>query len=302
MYNISIPHLFEIKTNNLNMSGFYLFDFKQQNCNLYLNPDKLAKTNLSYAYEVMANIEIPVKFDAKYAWYLFNDNKIYYKRPILNKVSLNLIYDLKNKKMQVSPFYHSVIRFELGNIWPAGKILANYISYDLQKIGFGTFHGTSFKYKEKTVCVFAPGGNYKTSLLKYFISKGAEYVSGDKLIIKDGYVYFLSPLKDDKIIIDFRNIKTYRHKIDYIFFIQRSKSQLCVDLNDVKIIESYLQSFNIFNFLGSGWALNFRKIIDKYIPINNWFEYVGINNVRHLKVIKEENFENLINIISKELK
>ncbi len=280
MYNISIPYLFEIKTNNLNMPGFYLFDFSQQKGNSYLSTDKSAKANLNYTYEVMANIEIPVKFDAKYAWYLLNDNKIYYERPILNKISLNLIYDLNNKKMQVSPLYHSAVRFELGNIWPAGKILANYILYDLQKIGFGTFHGMAFNYKGKTVCVFAPGNNYKTSLLRYFISKGAEYISGDKLIIKNGYVYFIPPLKDDKITMDVRNIKTYRHSIDYIFFVQRSKSQLCMDLNNVKIIESYLQSFNIFNFLGSGWALNFRKIIDKYVPINNWFTFTGVNNVK----------------------
>jgi len=299
---VVIPHLFEIKTRASNIYGFTLFDLSghQKNPAFQLN-DNYPKPSKTYFYEISKDINLPKKFEAIYRWYLLSDQKIYYQRPIIKNFSFKLRYDLHFNRLTVSPAYHHLIRFELGNIWPPGKILANFIADDLQKLGFGAFHGIALKFKNKVVCVFAPGGNFKTPLLKAAMAQGAEYISGDKIIIKDGDVYFLPPLKSDEISINCEKITAYKYKITHVFFIFRSGNATCQHLKNSARINSYLNVFNLFNFLGTGWALNFRRMIDTDKFTNDWYNFLNLRRVRNIKLIKEENFSDLINLFLKEL-
>ena len=302
MNKIVVPHLFEIETRVSNIYGFSLFDLAghQKSLPFQLNNNYL-KQGETYFYEINKNIDFPERFDAFYRWYSLADKRIYYQRSIMGNISLKLEYDLVENRIIVNPAYHHLVRFELGNIWPAGKILANFIIDDLQNLGFGTFHGMAFRFKNRVICVFAPGGNFKTPLIKALMTRGAEYISGDKIIIKDGDVYFLPPLKSDKIPLDYDKMVIYKYKITDVFFVFRSKSGICKDLKSIDVVNSYLNSFSLFNFLGTGWALNFRRIINKSQYINDWYNFLGFEKIKNVKLIKEENFKDLVNLFLKKL-
>ena len=303
MNKVIVPHLFEIKTEVQNIYGFFFFELSNLTGRTFPpvknNCPKPAKM---YAYEMSNRINLPKKFEAMYRWYQLNDQKIYYKRPIVGNFSLKLMYDLLLNKLVVSPGYHHFVRFELGNIWPPGKILSNFIAYDLQKLGFGIFHGMALKFKNKVVCVFAPGANFKTPLLKALMDQGADYISGDKMIIKNGYVHFIPPLTSDKISLDYEKITIYKHKITDVFFVFRSKNVIYKNLSNINTINSYLNVFSMFNFLGTGWALNFRRMVDIDMFINDWYNFLGFKEIQNVKLIRQEKFKDLASLFFKELK
>lgn len=296
---IEIPYLYNLRTEEKDINGFLFFELKNlknnfEKFNFRNNFDKYLDVE-TYKYVLNNNIQIPKKFDLKYRWFYIKDEKIYYQRNFFKDLSFKMIYDFKEKKLETNYFFHKLIRFETGNIWPTGKILSNYIIYDLEKKGLVTFHGVAFKFKGKNFCVFAPGGNCKTPILKKIIQAGGEYICGDKVIIKDGKVYFTPPALGDQISI---KDPSFINEIDHIFFVQFSSEKELKDIQSIQIINSYLDSFNIFNFLGSGWALNILKIWDKYPGVKDWYSFLSLNKVKSFKLIRGD-FNFLLSTIKK---
>lgn len=303
MHTIEVPYLFKVLTKCSNIYCFSFFPLHNLKSNRIVRVMSKLKGYpqpvVRYIYEMNNAIRIPDSFDAIYRWFLLNDGIIYYERPLFANISLKFKYDIKRRKMSVCPLYHYLIRFEVGNIWPPGKILANFISYDFHKRQFGTFHGIALKYNESVVCIFAPGGNFKTPLLKFLLNCGGEYIGGDKLMIKEGEIYFLPT---DDISPNYQRVSEYKHKITHIVFLQRSKKSLCKELKNRHIINSYLSVFRMINFLGTGWALNFRLMLDSYISVTDWYHFLKLKGIKRFVLLKGSSFDELSTTITKIIK
>jgi hypothetical protein len=262
-YKIDIPGLFSLSSSVSKIKGFTLFDADFDNLKDYVSGNLDDKPH--YTYQVGTPEELVGTSEFTYRWLSKKEDFIYYNRPLFPGVSLKYSYNIKKREFIANSLYHHLVSFEFGNIWSTGKVLSNIFVYDLAKKGFETFHGMAFEYKGKVVCMLSPGGNYKSPLLRYMIKKGATYISGDKLIIKDGRVYYVPPLPSEKLTVEEGRYKETSYQITHVFFAFFADSDSCTSLKDRLLMRSYLNTYSMFNFLGTGWMTNMQMLLDRYI-------------------------------------
>jgi|GEM_PF-4384416 len=272
-----VPNLFELYSSGDRINDLCFFICTKRECeNQYPLKKYVTGTEKKYTYEIVNDIKVPEFFELKYRWFYVNKSVVYYRRNVMG-IPLKFSYDSNSGKMFVNRFYHHLIKFELGNIWPSGKVLSNFICNDLQKVGYGIFHGVSFKKDGCTFCLFAPGGNYKTSLVKKLLSSGACYIAEDKVVLKDCKSFFVPTVSGSEI--KYSNI-ALSSSIDYVIFANLSdRNELCKDLS-VEDIDTYLDIYNVFNFLGKGWALNALQLYEKHAQPKSWYENLKLSHVK----------------------
>jgi hypothetical protein len=107
---------------------------------------------------------------------------------------LHLRYDTRSNAI-IYNRNHRLIPFGIGGIFPPGEFIADLITYHLFLKGIITIRGIAYTYKEKTICITAPGCNGKTHFLDSMLKKGATYIAEDLLVIDtvNGTVYPTCP-------------------------------------------------------------------------------------------------------------
>ncbi|KKS07490.1 hypothetical protein A3K01_02635 [candidate division WWE3 bacterium RIFOXYD1_FULL_43_17] len=293
--NFFAPNLFELSTKSGRINGFYFFDVDKDSI---ANYDDVARNTHSmqskYTYEVSNKIIIPNSFKIKYRWFLVDNCCVYYFRKFLG-IPLKLQYNYKTRKMLVNFFYHLLIRFEIGNIWPTGKILSNFITYDLQKQGFGIFHGISFKVNNKTFCIFAPGGNFKTPLLNSVLKYGGFYISGDKVVIRSCTSFFVPPFNND-VKLPFK--PETESRIDHVIFATLGDCYLETKNLQEDEINNYLNLYNVLNFLGNGWALNALQLLENSNSVSDWYSSLNLNKVGSFGKVQFTHVDQLLRYVN----
>lgn len=190
MYKNITPSLISLETNLKNLKGFYLSD------NFSFYPEINYKNPFHYQAILDDQIKIPTIYDFKNGYFFKKDNCWYYQRKI-KSFELNFCLDLKKRIFRFNRLY-SLVPFEVGHIFPVGRHLSDLINLELFLTDYLVFRGCAFIYKEKTICLIAPGLNGKTTLIAKMVKKGCQYLTEDILIInfKKRLLYPCSPRSD----------------------------------------------------------------------------------------------------------
>ena len=174
MYKNIIPGLLSFDTELKALNGFYFSD----NFDFYNNIKK--KSNFHYKLSIDSKLQISDKYDFRNGFYFRNLESYYYHHGL----NLKFKYDYINKEFVFNKFY-SLIPFEIGRIFPVGKVIADIIDLDLFLDGYIIFRASfCFQYKGQNIGIIAPSFNGKTTFLEKILNnKNARYISEDNLII-----------------------------------------------------------------------------------------------------------------------
>lgn len=183
MFKNIIPSLISFKSDLRNIKGFYHSD----DFNFYTFVEK--KNKFHYQIIVDDNLEIPKNYDFRNGHYYKKDDIWFYKKNVLF-FTLKFSYNMKNNIFRYNRIY-SLIPFEIGHIWPAGRHISDIINLELFLKGFIFIRGCAARYHGKNIAFIAPSHSGKTSLINWIIDKGGKYISEEFFIldIKKGKIY-----------------------------------------------------------------------------------------------------------------
>lgn len=225
MYKNLIPELVSVQTKEKTIKGFSFsedFDFY---------PIVEKKNPYHYKIEI-ADVKVPSTYGFRHGYYTKSKNQWYYRRNIVGNISLKFSYSNQNKIFTVNKAY-ALIPFEFGGIMPAGRHISDLINLDLFLDDYVMFRGCAVRYKNKNICIIAPGYNGKTSFVRALIEEGGEYIAEDILILnlKEGFAFATSNYikhfvkssnRELGSILNSKNILSERVKIDKLFLVQNS--------------------------------------------------------------------------------
>ena len=226
MYKNIVPGLISFDTKLNFVHGInYSEDF-----NFYKPVKKPAKFH--YKISVNNNISTPVSFDFRNGYFMKFGHCWYYERN-LRFFKLKFCFDEEKKEINFDQCY-SRFPFEVGHIFPVGRLIRDFIELDLFQKGYLTFvGGFTVKYQGKIISIVGPSMNGKTTLLKKVIKNGGHYISEGPIIIniKNNHVFPCSNIekKGRKIsrelyaLIEKNNLRHYqKEKIDKLYLIINS--------------------------------------------------------------------------------
>lgn len=226
MYKSIVPELVSFDTKLDFVDAItYSEDF-----NFYKPVKKPAKFH--YKIKVDNNIYFPEVYDFKNGYFYKNKDDWYYRRD-LKFFTLKLKYAEKEKTFYFNSIY-SLVPFEIGHIFPVGRLIRDFIDLDLFQKGYLTIlGGFTINYKGKIISIVGPSMNGKTTLLKRIIEDGGHYISEGPIIIdiKNNHVFPCSNIekKGRKIsrelyaLIEKNNIRHYqKERIDKLYLIINS--------------------------------------------------------------------------------
>ncbi|MFA6073860.1 MAG: hypothetical protein WC758_07135 [Candidatus Woesearchaeota archaeon] len=234
MYKNISPGLISFDTLLTKLPGFYYSD----NFNSYSKTEK--RSQFHYRVFIDDDIVIPREYDFRDAFFIKSKSKWYYERK-LGSISLKFCFDPTKKTFSFNRIY-TLIPFVIGNIFPVGLHIADFISLDLFLAGVTTFKGCAFNYNHRNVCVLAPSNNGKTGLIRKVLKKGGKYIAEDILLLdlQKNIVYpnyirsslfarktgkWLKDLRSEELIIE-------PQSIDIIYLVKNSTVKYHVSQNN----------------------------------------------------------------------
>lgn len=257
MYKNITPGLISFDTSLTKLPGCYYSD----NFNSY---SKISKRS-QFHYRVFINddITIPQKYDFRDAFFIKSKNKWYYNRK-LGPINLKFCFDPAKKTFSFNRIY-TLVPFLIGDVFPVGLQISDFINLDLFLAGITTLKGCAYNYNHKNVCVLAPSNNGKTRLIEKVLEKNGRYIAEDIVLLdlQKNIVYPNSirsnifAKKADKWLKDLHSeeLVTEPQSVDVIFLVQNFTTKHYVS-----------QKKSIFNFFHL-WRVpfNVNTLLRSYI-------------------------------------
>lgn len=280
MYKNLIPELVSLETEQKAIKGFSF----SENFNFYPALEKKSKFHYRISID---DIKIPSTYSFRHGYYLKSGELWYYHRKLPIGTSLKFVFDKAQKAFTFNRAY-GYIPFELGGIIPVGRHISDLINLDLFLADYIMFRGCAVRYKNKTICIIAPGHNGKTSLVKTLIEDGGEYIAEDILVLnlKEGFAFATSNYikhfakssnRELGNILNKEKIVSEQVKIDKLFLVQSSTEKDYVAKN--KNLYDYINLNSLF-FLSN-------NLIRSYIFEENLTETI-FNKMHELKNMQVE--------------
>lgn len=257
MYKNITPGLISFDTFLTKLPGFYYSD----NFNSY--PETRKRGKFHYRVRINNDIKIPKEYDFRDAFFIKSKNIWYYERK-LGPISLKFCFDPSKKTFSFNRIY-ALVPFLIGDIFPVGLHISDFINLDLFLAGITTFKGCAYNYNNKNVCILAPSNNGKTRLIEKVLEKNGRYIAEDiiPMNLQKNIVYPNSirtnifAKKADKWLKDLRReeLVVEPQSIDSIFLVQNFTSKNYVPQNK-----------NIFDFFHL-WRVpfNVNPLLRSYI-------------------------------------
>ncbi|MCR4329295.1 MAG: hypothetical protein NUV65_01995 [Candidatus Roizmanbacteria bacterium] len=228
MYSTIIPELVSIDTNTTKIPGFYLSE------KLHFYPQSKKKSRFHYTIKQDNSIIIPQTFDTRSGYYLSHNNSWYYERRTPFG-TLKFHYNTDKKEFYFNKLY-SFIPIEIGNIFPAGRHIANLIGLELFLSGFIIIRACAFSKDGITYLLIAPGLNGKTSIVNAAIQNNGNYVAEDLAVFDFSHkcIYPTSPKTNfgrtinDSLLktLDVNQTTQIKSKANTIIFYQKSHTEV----------------------------------------------------------------------------
>lgn len=296
MYKNIIPSLLSLEVNT---KLFKKFNFSD---NFDFYPEIKNKNKFHYKIVVDNNINVPDDYDFRNGHYYKKGNIWYYKRKI-GFFTLKFSYDLKNKIFSFNKIY-SLVPFEIGHIFPAGRHIFDLISLDLFFNGYIFIRGCAVNYKNITTAFVGPSFNGKTSLIESIIDKGGKYISEEYFIldIRTKNIFPSSCLTTHGRLNNYKlnyklNSQNIIKKITFlnnlILFINKNNKNYTHGKKDLFDFINLRSLYFLKNDLAKSYIFveNFTqklfKIIDKIRSLNIKNEFIQINNYQFDDLFKE---------------
>lgn len=175
MYKNIVPGLISLDALFGRLPGFYYSD----NFNSYLGVRK--KSRFHYRIFVNDKIQVPRRYDFRDAFFLKLNNKWYYQRK-LGPINLKFCFDPAERTFSFNRSY-LLVPFLIGDVFPVGLVISDFINLDLFLAGMTTFKGCAYHYNQKNICVLAPSNNGKTTLIKEVLRRGGRYIAEDIVLL-----------------------------------------------------------------------------------------------------------------------
>ena len=277
MYKNIVPGLISFDTTLNKLRGSYYSD----NFNYYSEVKK--RSRFHYRVFIDDDIKIPQKYDFKDAFFIKSENRWYYERK-LGPIKLKFCFDPAKKTFSFNRIY-TFIPFPIGDIFPVGLQISDFINLDLFLSGITSFKGCAFNYNHENMCVLAPSNNGKTRLLEKVLEKNGRYIAEDVVLLdlQENIVYpntirsNIFAKKADRWLRDLGSEKliTEPQRVSEIFLIQNVTSKRYFPKN--KSIYSYFHLWRV--------PFNANPLLRSYV-----FEELLRDKIDHrLSMLKRKN-------------
>ena len=290
MYKNIIPGLVSFETDLDNLRGFYF----TPNFSFYL-PTK-DKQVLHYRINLTNLIDTKDNYTVRHGYCLGTKTNLWYKRKLAAFVSLHLSYEQYEKQFKFNTPL-SLLPFEVGGLMPAGKIIADFINYELFLMNYIVLRACAFKINNTTIIIVAPGFNGKTSVIEKVLNSGGKYIAEDLIVWSPekecvwGTAAFAKNFgrKENKSIVSKltkNNILSGPIAYDTIYFAYNSTIKS--EHNDVKNLVSYLFVNSMF-FLNNNFvklAMFQNNEADRVLSrLTQMSQFLETSKIKHFNVI-----------------
>lgn len=176
MYKNIIPGLVSLETKLNNLNGFYFsekFDFF----------GKIEKVNI-FHYKIIIdnNIKISSEYDYINGHFFKKDNCWYYLRKI-GFITFKFCFDENSNTFIFNRFF-LLLPFEIGHIFPIGRLIADFIHLHLFLKGYLVFFGSiAINYNDKNIFMICSSGIGKTSFINSSLNKGVKLISEGLVVV-----------------------------------------------------------------------------------------------------------------------
>lgn len=106
---------------------------------------------------------------------LYQGNCIFYQKRGIPFITLELLFNPFENKIEVNPFYFHLIREKIGSAYPADVILMDWIYCKLILNYFLILHAGGISYNENSFLFIAPPNTGKSSMILRFLAKDNPY-------------------------------------------------------------------------------------------------------------------------------
>lgn len=107
-------------------------------------------------------------------------------------LSFEYYLEENSNTLEVSWWYHKIF-VRIGWLEPAGNILTDYLTYQLEKIGKTYHSGAAVEMNNRSFLLFGFGKNYKTTLVNYVLDSGGYYIGEEFFVLSEDRVYATIP-------------------------------------------------------------------------------------------------------------